>query len=48
MDKIKPVFPLREAIWYFQFRPEIENANKRHPQNPVNPVKKTKCRANPD
>jgi len=21
-------FPLREAIWYFQFRPEIENANQ--------------------
>jgi len=29
---------LREAIWYFQSRPEIENANK-NPQDPVNPVR---------
>ena len=29
MNKIKSVSPLREAIWYFQFRPEIKNANKK-------------------
>jgi len=28
---------LREAIGYFQFRPEIENANN-NPEDPVNPV----------
>jgi hypothetical protein len=24
------VFPFREAIWYFQFRLEIKNANQKH------------------